>query len=119
MTFKQESCVIKAVYEFKNADFHIRFQIITNKTQTKLRWLEIKHDKSTFTYKPDENVKNLPKDAKTFAFAYARVTDSGKVLTSTWPLIYNAIQNASKKLEKPTPSNDYVSGAIAPADKQN
>lgn len=120
MTFKQESCILKTVYKFKNKDFTIRFQLITNKEKTKLRWLEINHDKGHFTYKVDEDVKKLPTETKDFAFAYARESDSGKVLTSIYPKVYHAIQNAAKKLQKPIPSNDYVSdipnGAdVAPA----
>lgn len=119
MTFKQESCTIKTIYKFRNKDFTIRFQLVTKDTNTRLRWLEIDHDKGHFTYKVDEDVRDLPKSTETFAFAYAREGDSGKVLTSIWPKVYNVIQNAARKLEKPIPSNDYVSDGAQAAPAAN
>lgn len=119
MTFRQESCTIKTIYKFRNKDFTIRFQLVTKDASTKLRWLEIDHDKGHFTYKVDENVKDLPRNTETFSFAYAREGDSGKVLTSIWPKVYNVIQNAARKLEKPIPSNDYVSDGAQSAPTAN
>lgn len=115
MIFKQTNIKIKSTYEFKNQDFTIRFNLTTTRKTstdertTHLNWITVEHDKRKFTYKPDVDVRELTDDTERFAYAYARIDDSGKVLTSIYPAIYQAIMNASVKLEKPIPMQDSVS----------
>lgn len=115
MIFRQTNLKTKATYEFKNQDFEIKFNLTTTRdpikdtTTTNLNWITVKHDKQKFTYKPDINVRELTDDLDKFIYAYAYITDSGKVLTSIYSDIYQAIQNAAKKLEKPIPMRDSVS----------